>query len=65
MDPIIEHYRHCATRGLIDPDVAELLIATHLEGRRSATSRGRTLADVARPKAVKHPGLFESARKTG
>lgn len=66
MESIEEHYRCCAARGMMDADVAEMLIATHLEGHRSGPTRQRSLLDVPRPKALKHSGLTAAKmRETG
>ena len=50
----VEYYEWRVRRGMIDLDVAEMLIATHLEGVRQ---RRRGLADVPRPKPAKHRGF--------
>lgn len=41
MDLIVEYYRRRALRGELDPDVAAMLIATHVAGRALGEVRPR------------------------
>ncbi len=55
-DAIEGHYRNLASRGLLDPDIATILIATRREGLAVA-GRGGRLDDV-RPRPLKHQGIL-------
>lgn len=63
MDSLVEHYRVCALRGSLDPDVAGMLIADYAQ--RDTAVSDRTLDRVPRPKPAKHSGVVTSIGKTG
>ncbi|MCY4025182.1 MAG: hypothetical protein OXH75_02575 [Acidobacteria bacterium] len=60
-DPFVEHYEWRARKGLVDPDIAAVLIADYRE-RTSAVSGLRRLSDIPRPKPLKLNGPRRVAR---
>ena len=67
-DQLVEYYRRRVLRFEMDEDVADMQIVAYLQ-RGSAIRSSRTLADIPRPKPIKHssiiPAIPHRARAAG